>query len=71
MVFTKKIFVQGKWLILDPPPWIFLILHNKGDQEVHQNYINAFSQKIIVWSKWVNLETEWVSSLFKYLLKHL
>ena len=45
MVFTKKIFVQGKWLILDPPPWIFLISHNKGDQEVHQNYINAFSQK--------------------------
>ena len=45
MVFTKKIIVQGKWLILDPPPWIFLILHNKGDQEVHQNYINAFSQK--------------------------
>ena len=56
IAFTEKTFVRGRWIILGPTMIpcrnsgstlriLFLVLHNERGQEVHQNYINAFSQK--------------------------
>ena len=33
----------------------FKILHNEMGQEVHENYINGFSEKILIWGKWTIL----------------
>ena len=30
-------------------------LHSESGQEVHGNYVNGFSEKIIVWPKWAIL----------------
>ena len=31
------------------------ILHSARDQEVHGNYINGISEKILIWGKWAIL----------------
>ena len=33
----------------------FEILHNERNQEVHENYVNSFSEKNIILGKWVIL----------------
>ena len=32
--------------------FIFSVLHNESGQELHENYINGFSHKILVQGKW-------------------
>ena len=34
---------------------IIIIFHNQGGQEVHQNYINGFSEKILFKDNWAIL----------------
>ena len=53
--FHEKIFVRDKWIILgqnwcvvvtlNPLSGFFFFLHNEKGEEMHQNYVNAFSQK--------------------------
>ena len=33
----------------------FEILHHERGQEVHGNYFNVFSEKILIWGKWAIL----------------
>ena len=60
--FFEKILCQRKWVILGikmvhPHNFgstlksFFLILHNEKGQEIHGNYINGFSEKILIWGK--------------------
>ena len=56
MVFLKKKVLQCKWVILGPKMTFrynsgsalmvfFEVFYNKKDLEVHENYINGFSEK--------------------------
>ena len=52
--FGKKWY--GHLITLDLLSGFFMILHNKRDQEVHENFVSCFLRKSLIWGNLIFLD---------------